>query len=177
MAHDQDVAERILRRDLRRRNGSLDNRRALHAIAALEPAAVIDRRGPVSAWKNLFGGLPGACSQFLLRTSDGKILELPSKGTRRLEYGDVVPCITAGGGGYGEVRTHRLDVSTAAPMPPRCNGVPNSLCERTAISPVAASIAEEMPVTLVRTSRPTNIEDRREASCALCRQRSRAPAA
>lgn len=50
----------------------------------------------------LYGGEPGKGSNFLLKKRDGSIIQLPSKGTRRIEEGDMLSCITAGGGGYGD---------------------------------------------------------------------------
>lgn len=81
--------------------GGLGKRRDILVLSTDNTSTMSTDRARLHPW-GLFGGQPGACSRFLLRTSDGKVLELPSKGTRRLEYGDVVSCITAGGGGYGD---------------------------------------------------------------------------
>src|SRR2546426_4869801 len=60
-------------------------------------------RTRIQPW-GLDGGGPGACSKFLLRDKAGKTIQLPSKGTRRVEQGSVISCISAGGGGYGSPR-------------------------------------------------------------------------
>ena len=48
----------------------------------------------------LFGGGAGRCARYLL-ISDGKTIEIPSKGTRQIKAGDIVRVESPGGGGYG----------------------------------------------------------------------------
>ncbi len=53
--------------------------------------------------QGLFGGQPGMPGQWLLRPADGEEMLLPNSiGTAGLGYGDVVSCLMAGGGGYGD---------------------------------------------------------------------------
>jgi N-methylhydantoinase B len=53
--------------------------------------------------QGLFGGQPGMPGQWLVRPAGGKETPLPQAiGTTELGYGDVVSCLMAGGGGYGD---------------------------------------------------------------------------
>lgn len=49
----------------------------------------------------LLGGGAGRCARYLL-ISNGKTIEIPSKGTRQIKAGDIVRVESPGGGGYGQ---------------------------------------------------------------------------
>lgn len=49
----------------------------------------------------LFGGLAGKSGSCTLLSSDGQSQQLPSKTSRRVNFGDRIMSITPGGGGYG----------------------------------------------------------------------------
>jgi N-methylhydantoinase B len=80
--------------------GGFGKRRDIRILSSANTATMSTDRARIRPW-GLFGGGPGACSAFLLRDAKGKTVELPSKGTRRIDQGSVISCITAGGGGYG----------------------------------------------------------------------------
>jgi N-methylhydantoinase B len=53
--------------------------------------------------QGLLGGQPGAPGRWVLRLGDGEEAPLEQAiGTAELDYGDVVTCLMAGGGGYGD---------------------------------------------------------------------------
>jgi N-methylhydantoinase B len=81
--------------------GGLGKRRDILILSSDNTATMSTDRARLAPW-GLYGGGPGACSSFLLRDKNNKITRLPSKGTRRIEQGSVISCITAGGGGYGD---------------------------------------------------------------------------
>ncbi len=81
--------------------GGLGKRRDIVILSSDNTSTMTSDRCKFPPW-GLYGGMPGACSKFLLTGKNGKTVQLPSKGTRRLEQGEMVSCITAGGGGYGD---------------------------------------------------------------------------
>jgi len=80
--------------------GGFGKRRDIRVLSTDNTSTMSTDRTRFPPW-GLFGGGSGACSKFLLRSKTGKSVQLPSKGTRRIEEGSVISCITAGGGGYG----------------------------------------------------------------------------
>lgn len=80
--------------------GGFGKRRDILVLSSDNTSTMSTDRTRNPPW-GLYGGRSGACSKFLLREPNGKTLQLPSKGTRRVEQGSVISCITAGGGGYG----------------------------------------------------------------------------
>jgi N-methylhydantoinase B len=83
--------------------GGFGKRRDILILSTDNTSTMSTDRTRIQPW-GLDGGGPGACSKFLLRDKAGKTIQLPSKGTRRVEQGSVISCITAGGGGYGNPR-------------------------------------------------------------------------
>jgi len=83
-----------------RHRGGFGKRRDILVLSSDNTATLSTDRARKRTW-GVFGGDSGACSEFLLRDPRGKITKLPAKGTRRIEKGSVISCITAGGGGYG----------------------------------------------------------------------------
>jgi N-methylhydantoinase B len=81
--------------------GGFGKRRDIRILSSDNTATMSTDRTRIPPW-GLYGGKPGACSRFLLRDPRGKMMQLPSKGTRRVDRGAVISCITAGGGGYGD---------------------------------------------------------------------------
>jgi N-methylhydantoinase B len=81
--------------------GGLGKRRDILILSTDNTSTMSTDRARIAPW-GLFGGLPGSCSSFLLRDKKNGTTRLPSKGTRRVEQGSVISCITAGGGGYGD---------------------------------------------------------------------------
>jgi N-methylhydantoinase B len=81
--------------------GGFGKRRDIRVLSTENTATMSTDRARIPPW-GVFGGAPGACSAFLLRDAKGKTVKLPSKGTRRIDQGSVISCITAGGGGYGD---------------------------------------------------------------------------
>jgi N-methylhydantoinase B len=80
--------------------GGFGKRRDIVILSQDNTVTTSTDRVQIGPW-GLYGGMPGKGSKFLLKTRDGQVTELPSKGTRRVEEGDTLSCITAGGGGYG----------------------------------------------------------------------------
>jgi N-methylhydantoinase B len=80
--------------------GGFGKRRDILVLSSDNTATMSTDRARNRPW-GLFGGESGECSKFVLRDPKGKTKDLPSKGTRRIEQGSVISCITAGGGGYG----------------------------------------------------------------------------
>lgn len=80
--------------------GGLAIRRALEFLEVEATLQVRTHRSETPPF-GLHGGLPGACSQTHL-THAGVREKLPGKATLRIERGDVVEHITAGGGGWGD---------------------------------------------------------------------------
>lgn len=80
--------------------GGFGKRRDIRILSSANTATMSTDRARIAPW-GLFGGGPGARSAFLLRDAKDKTVKLPSKGTRRIDQGSVISCITAGGGGYG----------------------------------------------------------------------------
>lgn len=80
--------------------GGFGKRRDIRILSSDNTSTMSTDRTRIPPW-GIYGGGPGACSKFLLQNGRGKAIQLPSKGTRRIEEGSVISCITAGGGGYG----------------------------------------------------------------------------
>src|SRR5437660_12804466 len=69
--------------------GGFGKRRDIRILSSDNTSTMSTDRSKIPPW-GLHGGKPGACSKFLLRTKDGKKVQLPSKGTRRIEQGSVI---------------------------------------------------------------------------------------
>ena len=81
--------------------GGLGKRRDILILSTDNTSTMSTDRAQIPPW-GLYGGLAGSCSSFLLRDKKNRTTRLPSKGTRRVEQGSVISCITAGGGGFGD---------------------------------------------------------------------------
>lgn len=92
-----------------RRNGGHGTRKVVEMMAGGVQASILGERTATPA-QGLAGGAPGACAQFYIRSRSGEIAELPSKsGPHRLEAGDRIEMVTAGGGGWGEWTPTKLE--------------------------------------------------------------------
>ncbi len=81
--------------------GGFGKRRDIRIQSSENTVTLSTDRARFAPW-GLYGGKPGGLSRFLLKRKNGKLVALPSKGTRQVKRGDVLRCITAGGGGYGD---------------------------------------------------------------------------
>ncbi|MCG3219878.1 MAG: hydantoinase B/oxoprolinase family protein [Candidatus Heimdallarchaeota archaeon] len=81
-------------------SGSNGVRRSIQLLAKEGVLSIQSERRKYAPF-GLFGGKNGAKGKNLLKTSD-KIMQLPSKITKKIKRGDIVVIETPGGGGYGE---------------------------------------------------------------------------
>ncbi len=81
-----------------RHRGGDGVRRDLQFLVAGEMSLLTERRRRAPA--GLAGGAPGACGRNVLLRRGGEV-ELPAKGSVRIQPGDVVSIRTPGGGGWG----------------------------------------------------------------------------
>lgn len=77
--------------------------RSFKALSTIH-VTVLGDRGRNRPW-GLHGGEPGACSEYVVVRSDGKVIKLGSKASVVLEKNDVLVVKTAGGGGFGTPET------------------------------------------------------------------------
>ena len=82
-----------------RHRGGLGVRRDYEFVGHGASFTFLADRSRWGPW-GLFGGFPGAKARYIWDTKEGTV-ELPSKGTFQVQPGDLVSCITCGGGGYG----------------------------------------------------------------------------
>ena len=69
-------------------------------LAPTATVSILAERNKIRPW-GLNGGLPGAVGEYVLRRSDGSIMNLPSKCTLKIYKGETLLVHTPGGGGYG----------------------------------------------------------------------------
>ena len=81
--------------------GGFGKRRDIRILSTKNTVTVSTDRARIGPW-GLYGGRPGSVSKILLKRRNGRVISLPSKGTRRVAEGEVLSFITAGGGGYGD---------------------------------------------------------------------------
>jgi N-methylhydantoinase B len=80
--------------------GGFGKRRDITILSSENTITTSTDRTRIPPW-GLYGGASGGTSKFLLTNPSDTVIQLPSKGTRRVDEGYRLSCITAGGGGYG----------------------------------------------------------------------------
>jgi N-methylhydantoinase B len=84
-----------------RTRGGLGMRKVIEVTEGVSEVTHRGDRHFTSPW-GMNGGLPAMSWSSIVRRSDGSEHKVPARERFKMQQGDIIDCITAGGGGYGD---------------------------------------------------------------------------